>query len=82
MPNVAWIACRGFIRGLCLPQYAWRALYDAEITTLDQLRAVADQVEQFVPGIGPKMAEVIRQELARIAEYDRERKSNPISFSS
>jgi endonuclease III len=55
----------GPIRGLRLPLTAWRSLEDGGITTIAQLKAVADQLERL-PGIGPKTAQVLRKELARI----------------
>jgi hypothetical protein len=57
-------ACAGSIKGLRLPFNAWLALNRAGITTLDQLRAWADQIER-IDRIGPKTAHTIRQELAR-----------------
>jgi endonuclease III len=56
----------GPIRGLRLPQSAWQALQNAEIRTLDELKAVAVRIEQL-PGVGPKTAQVIRAELDRVA---------------
>jgi hypothetical protein len=64
MPNHYWQICRGPIPGLHLPDHAWTALQWENITTLDQLRAVADQLERFYK-IGPKTAQIIRAELAR-----------------
>jgi hypothetical protein len=58
-------AHEGPIPGLRLPQNAWEALRGEGITTLDRLRAVADQLEKL-PGIGPKTARLIREELARV----------------
>jgi Holliday junction resolvasome RuvABC DNA-binding subunit len=66
MPNYAWQVCKGPIPGLRLPQQAWTVLERDNITTLDQLTAAADRIER-VPGVGPKMAETIRAELARVA---------------
>ncbi|PVE23412.1 hypothetical protein DC522_16280 [Microvirga sp. KLBC 81] len=63
MPNY-YDAHEGPIPGLRLPRYAWEVLHGEGITTLDQLRAVADQLEKR-PGIGPKTAQLIRDELAR-----------------
>ena len=54
----------GPIRGLRLPLIVWSALKDEGITTLDELRAVAGRLERL-PGIGPKMARLTREELAR-----------------
>ena len=65
MPNYYRKRWEGPIRGLQLPLAAWNSLHDEGITTLDQLKAVADRLERFV-GIGSKMAYVIREELARV----------------
>jgi hypothetical protein len=56
----------GPIRGLRLPLTAWKSLEYDGIKTIDQLRAVADQLERL-PGIGPKTAQVLRKELARVS---------------
>ena len=56
---------RGPIRGLRLPFEAWEALRTEGITTLPQLRAMADQIHTL-PGIGPKTAHLIQEELARV----------------
>lgn len=56
----------GPIRGLRLPHNAWQALQNAEIGTLDELKAAADRIERL-PGVGPKTAQVIRAELGRVA---------------
>jgi hypothetical protein len=58
--------CEGPIEGLHVPQLAWDVFHRENIQTIDQLRAVADQLEQF-EGIGPITARVIRQELNRVA---------------
>ena len=60
----------GPIGGLLLPAKAWYVLRRERINNLDRLRAVADHLEQF-DGIGPKMAQVIRAELARAASPDK-----------
>lgn len=57
----------GPIPGLRLPSYVWKMLRRENIATIDQLRAVADNIEQVIPGIGIRMAQVIRAELARVA---------------
>ena len=64
MPNHFDERWEGPIRGLRLPLIVWNTLRDEGITTLDQLRAVADQLERL-PGIGAKMARVTRDELTR-----------------
>lgn len=61
--------CEGLIRGLRLPLNAWNALHREGVTTLDQLRAMADKIHTL-PGIGPKTALVIRAELGRVALLD------------
>ena len=63
----------GPIDGLRLPRRAWKVLQQENITTLDQLRAVAGRIERVLPGIGYKTAEIIRAELARIKFQERPR---------
>jgi hypothetical protein len=72
MTHDAWRVCKGSIPGLLLPQHAWNVLEDANITTVDQLREIAGQLERLIPGVGPKTAEAIRAELARISAVDEE----------
>jgi Holliday junction resolvasome RuvABC DNA-binding subunit len=60
----------GLIRGLRLPLYAWSTLRDEGITTVDELKAIADQLERF-PGIGTKTAQLIPDELARVSTRKR-----------
>ncbi len=66
MPNHFEERWEGPIRGLRLPLIVWKSLEDDGITTLNQLRAVADRLERL-PGIGPKTAQVVRKELARVS---------------
>ena len=66
MPRGFNVICKGPIEGLHLPRNAWVALHKADIRTLDQLRAVADQIERVVDGVGSKTAQAIRAEIARI----------------
>ncbi len=61
--------CPGHIEGFLLPPNAWHALRRGNVTTQDKLRKVADHLEQF-DGIGPKLARVIRAELARTSPPD------------
>jgi hypothetical protein len=63
MPHGKWERFEGPIRGLRLPLNAWAALRREGITTIGQLRAVADQLETL-PDIRPKTAQIIREELA------------------
>ncbi len=58
--------CAGPIRGLYLPPVAWAMLQREKIQTLEQLVDLADRLEQ-VDGMEPRMAEVIREALARVA---------------
>jgi DNA-directed RNA polymerase alpha subunit len=58
--------CEGPIRGLRLPLDAWNALHREGVTTIDQLRAMADKIHTL-PGIGAKTALAIRAELGRLA---------------
>ena len=58
--------CAGHIEGLYLPPVAWEVLRRENIQTLDQLRANADQLEQF-DGISVRIAQVIRLALAYVA---------------
>ncbi len=58
--------CAGPSGGLYLPPGAWDVLQREKIQTLEQLRAMADRLEQVV-GIESRMAEVIREALARVA---------------
>jgi hypothetical protein len=58
--------CVGPIGGLYLPPVAWDMLHREKIHTLEQLVDMADRLEQ-VDGMEPRMAEVIREALARVA---------------
>ena len=58
--------CAGPIGGLYLPPVAWAMLQREKIQTLEHLVDMADRLEQF-DGIEPRMAEVIREALARVA---------------
>jgi hypothetical protein len=49
-----------------LPQQAWFVLERENIMTIERLKAVADRIEHVLPGIGPKTADAIRAELARV----------------
>ena len=63
--------CEGPIEGLYLPPVAWEVLRRENIQTLDQLRANADQLEQF-DGISVRMAELIRLALAYVAPFEEQ----------
>ncbi len=75
--------CEGPIGGLYLPSNAWEALHRENIGTLDQLRANAGWLELY-EGIGPKTAQVIRLELARVAalEGNTSDEGQPCSWSA
>jgi hypothetical protein len=49
-----------------LPMSAWKALEDAKIIRLDQLKAVAHRLEQ-IQGMDPETAQVIKDRLARLS---------------
>jgi hypothetical protein len=63
--------CAGPISGLYLPPVAWGVLQREKIQTLEQLVDMADQLEQ-VNGMEPRMAEVIREALARVAPSEEQ----------
>jgi hypothetical protein len=69
MSRGPWDRWEGPIRGLRLPQSTWEALQREGITTIEQLRAAADRVH-WLPGIGQKTAQLIRDELNRVAPPD------------
>ncbi len=62
----------GPIEGLRLPRRAWKVLRRENITSLDQLRTVADRLDRF-DNIGSKTARTIRAELARAMREGRRR---------
>ena len=64
--------CAGPIDGLYLPPIAWAVLQREKIQTLEQLADLADRLEQF-EGIEPRMAEVIREALARVASPEEQK---------
>jgi hypothetical protein len=66
----------GPIEGLRLPWRVWGVLRRERITTIDQLRAVVDRIERF-SDIGPKTAELIRQELARVTSLKEQPPNRP-----
>jgi hypothetical protein len=52
--------------GLYLPVSAWKALEEAQITSLEQLKIIVPVIEQ-IHGIGPEMAQVIRDKVELLA---------------
>ncbi len=63
MPSLDCVS--GPITGLRLPRYAWEGLRKHGITSVDQLRAASDRLERL-ERFGPKTAQLVRLELARI----------------
>ena len=55
--------------GVRLPSRVWEVLHRENIRTVSQLRAAADRIERFT-GVGPKTAQAIRDELARVAALE------------
>ena len=69
MPNGFHGSCEGPIGGLRLPQSVWNVLRPENITTFEQLKAIAEQIEEIL-GIEPKTALVVRDDIARVAARD------------
>jgi len=63
--NPYLIIREGPIPGLRLPLSVWNVLKRENIRSLEQLRAVADQIERL-ERIGRWSARIIREELARV----------------
>ncbi len=59
----------GSLKGLRLPPKAWYVLRRENIRTITQLRAIAGRIERF-EGIGPKTAQAIRDEVARVTFHE------------
>ena len=78
MPNHYHERWGGPIRGLCLPLAVWTSLGRENIITIDQLRAVAHQLERL-DGIGPKAARIIREELARVSTPVGDARAGPLA---
>jgi len=53
-------------KGLRLPVSVWKALEDAHITNLEQLKAMTPVIDQ-IQSIGPEAAQVIRDRLERLS---------------
>jgi Holliday junction resolvasome RuvABC DNA-binding subunit len=70
MPTNPWEPRAGHIPGLRLPLNTWAALRAEGIMTIKQLRAMVDQIHRL-PGIGSKSAQLIRDELARVASEEK-----------
>jgi hypothetical protein len=52
--------------GLLLPMSAWKALEDAKITSLEQLKTIAPGLKQ-IRGMDPEIAQIIKDRLDRLA---------------
>ncbi len=52
--------------GLLLPMSAWKALEDAKISSLEQLKTIAPRLEQ-IRGMDPETAQIIKDRLDRLA---------------
>jgi hypothetical protein len=52
--------------GLLLPMSAWKALEDAKISSLEQLKTIAPRLEQ-IRGMNPETAQIIKDRLDRLA---------------
>jgi hypothetical protein len=52
--------------GLLLPMSAWKALEDAKISSLKQLKTIAPWLEQ-IRGMNPETAQIIKDRLDRLA---------------
>lgn len=68
MPHHVYDTCAGPIEGLYLPPIAWEVLRRENIRTMDQLRAIAHQLEQF-GGIDADIAQMIRLALAYVTPF-------------
>jgi DNA-directed RNA polymerase alpha subunit len=66
VPNIFYEVVEGHINGLRLPRNAWAVLQKEGITTIGQLRAMADRLHRL-DGIGVQTKQVIQDELARLA---------------
>jgi hypothetical protein len=68
MPSLGCVS--GPITGLRLARHAWEGLRKHGIISIDQLRAASDRLERLerLERFGPKTAQLVRLELARI-EY-------------
>jgi hypothetical protein len=73
MRHDRWEHIGGPIRGLRLPYETWEALRRDGITTLERLRAMADQIHTL-PGIGSETTQTIREELARVTSSGKRRR--------
>jgi hypothetical protein len=66
MPHSPTRSCDDPFDGLLLPLNAWKALKDAQVTTLEQLRALAPMLDR-IPSIDPETAQILKDRLGRLA---------------
>jgi hypothetical protein len=66
MPQARPMSPEDPFRGLLLPVEAWKAIDDAHITSLEQLKALAPIIGQ-IPRMDPDAAQIIQDRLDRLA---------------
>jgi hypothetical protein len=66
MPQVLPRSSEDPFRGLLLPMEAWKAIDEAHITSLEQLKALAPHISE-APGIDADVARIIKDRLDRLA---------------
>jgi hypothetical protein len=66
MPRSLTRSCDDPFDGLLLPMNTWKALEDAQVTNLKQLRALAPRLDR-IPSIDPDTAQIIKDRLGRLA---------------
>ena len=72
MPQTLPQSLEDLFLGLLLPVEAWKAIDDAKITSLAQLRAWAPVIGQ-IPRMDPEAAQIIKDRLDRLAAKRRVR---------
>jgi len=68
MPRSPTRFCDDPFGGLLLPMGAWKALDDAHVPNLEQLRALAPRLDR-IPGMDPDTAQIIKDRLGRLAAW-------------
>jgi hypothetical protein len=66
MPQARPMSPEDPFRGLLLPVEAWKAIDEAHITSLEQLKALAPTISQ-IPRMDPEAAQIIQDRLDRLA---------------
>jgi hypothetical protein len=72
MPQACPMLSEDPFPGLLLPIEAWRAIDEARITSLEQLKSLASLISD-IPSINPDLAQIIRDRLDRLAARRRVR---------